>query len=74
MLTKMIDVREAQSRLQELLSQVLAGAELVLTDGNKPVARVVPIAARVAGLHAGAISTSADFDEPLPEEFWAGNV
>ncbi len=74
MLTRMIDVREAQSHLEELLSQVLTGMELILTDGDKPVARLVPIAARVSGLHAGAIWTSADFDEPLPEDFWAGNV
>jgi len=74
MLTKMIDVHEAQARLQELLSQVLAGMELVLTAGNKPVARLVPISPRIAGLHAGAIWTSADFDAPLPDEFWAGVV
>jgi hypothetical protein len=24
------------------------------------------------GLHLGAISTSDDFDEPLPDEFWLG--
>lgn len=28
---------------------------------------------RMAGLHAGAIWTSDDFDEPLPDEFWTGN-
>jgi hypothetical protein len=25
---------------------------------------------RVAGLHPGAIWTSDDFDEPLPDDFW----
>ncbi|MBC8262734.1 MAG: toxin-antitoxin (TA) system antitoxin [Anaerolineales bacterium] len=69
---KTIDVREA--RLQELLSQVLEGMEFVLTEENKPIARVMPISLRVAGLHTGAIWTSADFDEPLPDEFWAGGV
>jgi len=28
---------------------------------------------RVPGLHPGAIWTSEDFDEPLPDEFWAGS-
>lgn len=28
------------------------------------------ITLRVAGLHQGAIWTSDDFDEPLPDEFW----
>ena len=40
---KMIDVQEAQVRLRELLSQELQGEEFVLTDDNKPVARVIPI-------------------------------
>lgn len=26
------------------------------------------------GLHLGAISTSDDFDEPLPDEFWLGEA
>ena len=73
MLTKTIDVREAQPRLQELLSQVLAGIEITLTEGDKLVARLAPVTPRVAGLHARAIWTSEDFDEPLPESFWAGN-
>jgi hypothetical protein len=27
---------------------------------------------RVAGLHPGAIVMAADFDAPLPDEFWLG--
>ncbi len=74
MSTTTVDVREAQTKLKELLSQMQAGADVVLTEGDMPVARLVPIAPRVAGLHAGAISTSVDFDEPLPDEFWAGEA
>jgi antitoxin (DNA-binding transcriptional repressor) of toxin-antitoxin stability system len=42
-----------------------------------PVARLVPVVAhpkkkRVAGLNRGTISTSEDFNEPLPDEFWLG--
>lgn len=74
MLTKTVDVRETHASLQELLSLVREGTEIVLTEGTTPLARLVPIvlppAQRVAGLHAGAIWTSEDFDEPLPEEFW----
>ena len=74
MLTKQIDVKDAQVRLQELLSEISSGVEWILTDGLTPVARLIPISSRVAGLHAGAICTSPDFDEPLPEEFWTGNA
>lgn len=28
---------------------------------------------RVFGLHAGAITVSDDFDDPLPDSFWLGN-
>lgn len=29
---------------------------------------------RKAGLHVGAIWTSDDFDEPLPDKFWTGSA
>ena len=78
MQTKTVDVHEAQTHLVELVSLVTAGTEIVLTEGNTPLARIVPVAEattpRVAGLHAGAIQTSEDFDEPLPEEFWTGTL
>jgi antitoxin (DNA-binding transcriptional repressor) of toxin-antitoxin stability system len=78
MTLKTVDVSEAQMSLRELLSLVLEGTEVVLMDGSTPVARLVPIelatAPRIAGLHSGAIWTSDDFDEPLPEEFWTENA
>ena len=70
---KTIDVLEAQARLKELLEQELDGGELVLTQDGKPIARLIPISSRVSGLHAGAIWTSADFDEPLPHSGWTGS-
>jgi predicted DNA-binding antitoxin AbrB/MazE fold protein len=33
-----------------------------------------PFNPRVVGLHSGAIWTSDDFNEPLPEKFWMENV
>jgi antitoxin (DNA-binding transcriptional repressor) of toxin-antitoxin stability system len=73
---KTVDVHEAQAHLAELLSLVTAGTEIILMEGSTPLARIVPMGAaptpRIAGLHLGAICTSEDFDEPLPEEFWTG--
>ena len=78
MQTKTVDVHEAQTRLVELLSLMTTGTEIILTEGHTPLARIVPMAGattpRVAGLHAGAIRSSEDFDEPLPEEFWTGTL
>ncbi len=71
-------MQEAQTNLKELLSLALKGIEVILTEGGIPLARLGPLASptkqRTAGLHAGAIWTSNDFDEPLPEEFWTGNL
>lgn len=68
--TKTVEVREAQLSLEELLSLVRGGTEIVLTEGSTPLARLVPIASpttpRIAGLHPGSIWIRDDFDEPLP--------
>jgi antitoxin (DNA-binding transcriptional repressor) of toxin-antitoxin stability system len=65
--TKTVDVREAHISLEELLSLVRVGTEIVLTEGSTPLARLVPIALpdtpRMAGLHSGAFWTSEDFDD-----------
>jgi antitoxin (DNA-binding transcriptional repressor) of toxin-antitoxin stability system len=80
MLTKTVDIRDVQAwTLKELLPLVTAGNKVLLTEGNTPVARLVPVAPpvltpRVAGLHSGVIWTSDDLDEPLPDEFWTGNA
>jgi len=73
MLAKTIDIRSERTDLDNLLSLIAEGFEVLLIDGETPLARLVPIGKRVAGLHAGAIWTSEDFDEPLPEGFWTGN-
>ena len=76
MTTQTIDIREAQTRLLELLSFITAGHEVIVTQAQKPVMRLVPMSARaeqrVAGLHAGMGWVSDDFDAPLPDEFWEG--
>jgi antitoxin (DNA-binding transcriptional repressor) of toxin-antitoxin stability system len=70
-----IDIRERPARLDEALALASAGGEVILLDGSTPRARPVPLPpppARAAGLHPGAIQPAADFDAPLPDDFWAG--
>ena len=72
-----MSVGEAQEKLRDLLAVALAGNEVIITEHGTPIARLVPVIAhskkrRVAGLNRGTISTSEDFDAPLPDEFWLG--
>jgi antitoxin (DNA-binding transcriptional repressor) of toxin-antitoxin stability system len=70
-----IEIHELPARFGEIVALATAGAEVIVTEGNIPRARLVPLApgqARVAGLHRGAIQTTDDFDAPLPEDFWTG--
>ena len=76
-MTQTVTVDEAQNKLPDLLADALAGDEVIITERGTPVARLVPVVAhsnkkRVAGLNRGSISTSEDFDEPVPDEFWLG--
>ncbi|MFH1098050.1 MAG: type II toxin-antitoxin system prevent-host-death family antitoxin [Candidatus Desantisbacteria bacterium] len=76
MLTKTIDIHDAQSKLPELLSFALEGNDVIIVEDNKPLVRLVSISmpnqSRIAGLNKGKIGAGEDFDEPLPDEFWTG--
>ena len=72
-----VDVHEAQTRLLQLLALALKGDDVVIAQDNIPLVRLVPVEpqppkGRIAGLHKGAIRMSADFNEPLSDEFWLG--
>ncbi len=76
MVAKTVYVEQTKTSLEELLSLVREGTEVILTEGDTPLAKLVPIESqpgkRIAGLHAGAWEVSDDFDAPLPDEFWLG--
>lgn len=76
MTVKTIDIHAGQPSLETLLRLVRAGDEVLLTDGETPLARLIPVVrsgpSRVPGLNRGAFWTSDDFDAPLPDEFWTG--
>ena len=40
-MTKTAEVNEFTGRLAELVKQVQAGTEVLLTEGNKPVAKII---------------------------------
>ena len=76
MLTKKLDIQQISISIIDLLALVQNDTEIVLTDGDMPLAKVTPIdqiqenIAPKAGLNSGAMVMSDDFDDPLPDEFW----
>jgi antitoxin (DNA-binding transcriptional repressor) of toxin-antitoxin stability system len=77
MSTKTVEISDLPGQFAEIVSLAAAGTEVILTEGNVPRAKLVPLPApsrpRVLGLHPGAISTAPDFDAPLPDDFWLGS-
>ena len=76
MIPRKIDIQSVFPTLQELLAAVKEGTEVLLTEGDIPLARLTPAessSTRTAGLHKGAIQMSDDFDAPLPDSFWLGD-
>jgi antitoxin (DNA-binding transcriptional repressor) of toxin-antitoxin stability system len=77
-MTKTVKIDEAQTQLPKLLSLVTAGNEVIIAEGDKPVAKIVPVLphlqTRIAGLNKGEIWVSDDFDAPLPDQFWMGTL
>ncbi|NOY60009.1 MAG: toxin-antitoxin (TA) system antitoxin [Calditrichaeota bacterium] len=78
MKTKTVTVEDAQSTFPELLTFASKGNEIIIVENNRKLARIVPMTTqsskpRKPGLNKGEIWTSEDFDQPLPDNYWAGS-
>jgi len=69
-----ISIEEAQVKLPDLIHRLQPGDEVVITENNQPVARLVPAPSesqrqpRQPGLLKGSVLYMApDFDAPLEE-------
>jgi len=75
-MTITIALENEKRPLGELVERMLEGAELILTKGDRPVARLVPIQDkphRQFGSAKGLITIAEDFDAPL-EDIKAGTL
>lgn len=67
-----ITVHEAKTHLSKLIDRACAGEEVVISRGDTPVVRLVPVVApkprRKFGAMKGRASTSRSFFEPLPDD------
>jgi prevent-host-death family protein len=63
-----VNIHDAKTHLSKLLDRMLAGEDIVIAKAGKPLARLIPVDARLPrtpGLAKGRV-TEAFFD-PLPE-------
>lgn len=67
-----ISIQEAQTRLSELIHQLAPGEEVVITEDDRPVARLIPTPPerrppRLGTLRGTVLHVAPDFDEPLDD-------
>lgn len=67
-----VSIQEAQAQLSNLIHRLNPGDEMVITENDQPVARLIRDEPRQhwpckAGSAKGKIWMSPDFDEPLEE-------
>jgi prevent-host-death family protein len=67
-----VNLYDAKTNLSQLVERAARGEEIVIAKAGRPLARLVPLAKRIAprplGLFAGEIEVGADFDDPLPSD------
>ena len=65
-----VNLYDAKTQLSRLVDRAAAGEEIVIAKGGRPLARLVPLAARTMprrlGLRAHEVVLGPDFDAPLP--------
>jgi antitoxin (DNA-binding transcriptional repressor) of toxin-antitoxin stability system len=67
-----ISIQEAQSNLSELIHRLAPGDEIVITEDDRPIARLTaasrPTTPRPPGFLRGSVlSMAPDFDAPLDD-------
>lgn len=74
MAVETVNVYQAKTHLSALLDRVERGEEIVVARSGRPIARLVPLQARleprVPGVWRGRVRIGRDFDE-LPESIAA---
>jgi prevent-host-death family protein len=68
-----VTIEEAQNKLSELIHRLTPGEEVVITENDQPVARLVPTAPTLArkppqfGTLRGTVLSMEHFDDPLED-------
>lgn len=71
-MSTVINIHEAKTHLSRIVDEVAGGAEVIIAKAGKPMARLMPIAARARkkklGLLKGKIKVPDDFNAPVDDE------
>ncbi len=63
-----LDISQAKSHISKLLDLAIHGEEIVITQDDKPVAKISPIKRPLKrGSAKGKVWMSDDFDQPLED-------
>lgn len=63
-----LDIGQAKSNLSKLLDLAIKGEEIIITQNDKPIAKISPIKRPLKrGSAKGKVWMSDDFDEPLED-------
>jgi antitoxin (DNA-binding transcriptional repressor) of toxin-antitoxin stability system len=76
-----VTIRQAQSRLSELIAAALDGEEVIIARGASPVVKLAPLrpkaGKRAFGAFKDQFALTDAFFEPLPDDelaMWSGEV
>ena len=69
---KAVTVHKAKTTLSQLIADVESGEEVIISRGDQPVVRLVPVQVaeprRAFGALAGKVALGDAFFEPLPDD------
>ncbi len=70
-----VNIHQAKTHLSRLVEKAAGGEEIIIAKAGKPLARLVPYAAkgkkRRPGQLRGKLRIKKNFDQPLPKEILA---
>jgi prevent-host-death family protein len=65
-----ITIQDAQARLKELIDKLAPGEEVIITDNQQPVAKLVgarSAESKLGTMRGTVLYMAPDFDEPMDE-------
>ncbi len=68
-----VSIQEAQAKLSELIHRLTPGEEIIITENDQPVARLVSVAVaqrpprRLGTMRGTVLYMAPDFDAPLDD-------